>query len=380
MISNKILKQKKVLIALGIVVTFFLILLTLLLVSKKLKQPKNINTKSSIIQTSKESLTGDSIWQEHLEENIAQEAQNRKQDTIGLTNKIMETKSKLNEENLYRYQVLKQELEGLKDEIISLKSKKENIKTVDKAEEKSQIAVYPVEQDNELISKDISWYLPQTSYVKGRLLNGISVSTGANAPSDPQPVVIRLTDMASLPRFFEFDVCDCRILAESYGNLSSERAILRLTSLACIEKKTKKAVETNIAGYVVGPDGVSGIKGEVVSIDSKHLKFAFLGGILSGAGATLQNDKSGELQILTPGAGSKSLKEKFSSGFGEGLSSTNKALQDYYIRRAESIQPVIQIGAGTAVDIVFTQGVFLGSKNVQKVIAKDRKRNNDKNN
>lgn len=47
------------------------------------------------------------------------------------------------------------------------------------------------------------------------------------------------------------------------------------------------------------------------------------------------------------------------AGAGEGLSSAFGKLADFYIKRAEQMQPVIQVAAGRAVDIVITQGISL---------------------
>ena len=55
-----------------------------------------------------------------------------------------------------------------------------------------------------------------------------------------------------------------------------------------------------------------------------------------------------------------------------GASSALDRLSQYYIDRAEQLQPVIQIAAGQVVDIVFTEGTFIGSQNTREAIEKTR--------
>jgi hypothetical protein len=47
-------------------------------------------------------------------------------------------------------------------------------------------------------------------------------------------------------------------------------------------------------------------------------------------------------------------------------------LSQYYIDRAEQLQPVIQVAAGQVVDIVFTEGTFIGSQDVKEKIETQR--------
>ena len=333
------------------------------------KEPVEFSN-SKKIETVKESLPTDVIWQEHLESGLKHEEELRKKESLEIIAKLKETKEKLDSENYQNMKRLENELEDMRQELDKLKSDKKRDVVEQKQVEEKHVGVNSFEE-GQLKEKDISHYLPQTAYVKARLLNGISVSTGAHAPSEPQPVVIRLTKMANLPRSFNFDICDCRVLAEGYGNLSSERVILRLTSLSCIDRKSQKAIETNIAGYVVGPDGLSGIKGNVVSVDGQHLRYAFVGGMLGGI--NIGSGKSGDGEKQKSILNKSGMKDMMLGGIDNGIANTSEKLMEYYIKRAESIQPVIEVGAGTEVEIVLTQGVFMGTSNVREVIKDARK-------
>ena len=68
----------------------------------------------------------------------------------------------------------------------------------------------------------------------------------------------------------------------------------------------------------------------------------------------------------------ETFKEKMKDGFATGSANSMDRLSKYYIDRAESLQPVIQIGAARKVDVIFTEGVFFGSSELKKAIAKKR--------
>jgi conjugal transfer pilus assembly protein TraB len=56
-------------------------------------------------------------------------------------------------------------------------------------------------------------------------------------------------------------------------------------------------------------------------------------------------------------------------------SGTSHALEkyaDFFIKRAEQLQPVLQVAAGREVDIVFTQGTRFGETSVRKTLSKIR--------
>lgn len=222
--------------------------------------------------------------------------------------------------------------------------------------------------------KDIGRYIPSSTYVKGRLLSGISVSTGVGTQSDPIPVLIRLTEDANLPQGFGSKLKDCRVIASCYGDLSSERAIIRLESMTCIDSDTETAIETKIAGFVAGRDGKNGIRGKVISVDSKYIKNAAFGGVLSGLSKVTKTENP---FAYNPSVGIVQGKEnslgKFKEGALDGVGSAADKLANYYIKKAESISPVIEILAGSLVDLIFTEGVYFGGQNVKQQIEVSRK-------
>src|SRR5207248_1101191 len=148
--------------------------------------------------------------------------------------------------------------------------------------------------------------------------------------------------------------------ASAFGDLSSERVYARLEKLSCIERHTGEIIETQVVGYIAGSDGKAGIRGVVASKDGQFLGRSLVGDIFAGLSnvANPQNRQSqvnpffpGSAQVAPPSVG-----EMFTSGMAGGATTALDRLSQYYIDRAEQLQPVIQIAAGQVVDIVFTEG------------------------
>lgn len=204
-------------------------------------------------------------------------------------------------------------------------------------------------------SKEEKPYLPSGSFVKGILLSGLDAPAGARASAEPHPVLIRLEDRAVLPNRFRFDVKECFIVGEGYGDLSSERAYIRTTTLSCI-RPDGTSIDSPVKGYVAGEDGKVGLRGRVVSKEGQLLAKAMVAGFAEGMAkvfsvsmTTVSVSPLGSTQSLEPG-------KAFQAGLLGGTSQALERLARYYIDMAERLFPVIEIDAGRTIDVVVLQG------------------------
>lgn len=159
---------------------------------------------------------------------------------------------------------------------------------------------------------------------------------------------------------------DCRIIAAAYGDISSERAYLRLEKLSCIELDGT-VIETDVDGYVSGEDGKNGMRGNVIIRDGEVLKRGFLGGLFSGLGkATTQSLAT---TSISPLGATNTIqgKDVFKSAASEGVGDAFELMARYNIQRAEQYQPIIQISAGRIVDVVFHSGSKFGERKNRKM-------------
>jgi len=208
--------------------------------------------------------------------------------------------------------------------------------------------------------KTVDNTIPAGAFAGAVMVGGVDASTSIQASSDPRPVLLRVTDPGTLPRKFKSDLCGCHVLAACYGDISSERVYMRLEKLTCTERKTGELVEMNVNGYVAGEDGRAGLRGVVVDRAGESMRNAAVGGFLSGMGGFLSKSRSpitfspsNGLAETNPMTDPQILK----FGAEKGASNALEKYADFYIKRAEQMQPIIQIQAGRRVDIVFTQGV-----------------------
>lgn len=226
------------------------------------------------------------------------------------------------------------------------------------------------------LPKTVDTTIPAGAFAKTVLLSGLDASSAMTASSDPRPMLLRLIDPGTLPRRFQSDLKDCHCTASAYGDLSSERVYARLEKLTCIERTTGEIIETQVAGYIAGSDGKAGIRGVVASKDGQFLGRSLVGGVFAGL-SNVANPQNRQVQgnPFIPGGNQVSppnIGDMFTAGMTSGVSTALDRLSQYYIDRAEQLQPVIQIAAGQVVDIVFTEGTFIGSQNVKEHIEGQR--------
>lgn len=227
-------------------------------------------------------------------------------------------------------------------------------------------------QEDSVILPSIDSTIPAGSFAEAVLLSGVDATAAVSAGANPRPMLLRLTNLTVLPRKFRSDLVDCHCTASSWGELSSERIHARLVTLSCVERDSGEILEVPVNGYIAGSDGKEGIRGTVASKEGQFLSRSLWGGVFAGIGSTLSpaNRTAYNSPMLSIGKPEKaSTTDMFKSGFGESANNSLSKLSDYYIQRAEQIQPVIQVSAGQKVDVVFTEGVAIDKTLIRKRIA-----------
>lgn len=202
-------------------------------------------------------------------------------------------------------------------------------------------------------------YIPSGSFMRAVLLGGLDAPTGGQAQNNPWPVLLRVQDNAFLPNRFRAKVKECFLLGSGYGDISSERAYLRLESLSCV-LNNGEVVDTNAKGYVVGEDGKAGMRGRLVSKQGQVLANALLAGVASGIGQAFQQSATTYSTSALGTVGTVETGKQFQAGIGAGVGKALDRLSQYYINLAEKMFPIIEVDAGRVVDVVMTKGVTLG--------------------
>ncbi len=149
--------------------------------------------------------------------------------------------------------------------------------------------------------------------------------------------------------------------AAAYGDISSERALLRTDRLSC--RINGHIIDQKFKGHVSFM-GKNGIRAEPVIRNGKIVGYAFAGGDIDAMGSAMSN--VGSTTVGIGAANTVSGGDVARAGIGGGTSQAGKTLSDYFIKRAEQYHPVIPVGAGVSVSVVFQEGFQLEFADVKK--------------
>lgn len=227
-----------------------------------------------------------------------------------------------------------------------------------------QVSYQPIPVPNQITRKTFNYgddkalkklpYIPSGSFAKSILIEGADANASVTGNESTVPMQIRLIGKVEMPNSKMYDLTGCFVGLEAWGDVSSERAIVRTRNISCL--KNGNTIDQPIKGHVSFM-GKNGVKGEVVMRNGKILGWAGAAGFLDGIGEGMKS-------VATPSVGigataSVGAGDVFKSGLGGGGSKAAQTLSDYYIKRAEQYHPVIPIGAGNEVTVVFQDGFQL---------------------
>jgi len=201
-------------------------------------------------------------------------------------------------------------------------------------------------------------YVPSNTSVRAVVLGGADADASVNGQSKNNGVMLfKFLEDGTLPNGQRSRLRGCRVSANSYGDISSERAFATLYRLSCAHPG-EPIIDKEITGWVFY-NGKVGIKGKPLMRDSKVMTWAGVSGALSGIAQAAQYAQS----VQQFGAyGATSLVPSSNIGPFAAYGGASKAadkLSEYYVKRAEQYHPVIQVGSGNVVTVVFKDGFYL---------------------
>ena len=200
-------------------------------------------------------------------------------------------------------------------------------------------------------------YLPAGSFARAVVLSGVTAPTGGNAAQNPMPLLLEVTNFAQLPNTFKANVKRCFVTANAAGDISSERVLVRLDRLSCMNKQGK-AVDVRVQGYVTGEDGKAGVRARLVTRSGQAIASALFTGAISGLGRAVSLSAQSSTTYSSGAVGS-TVDNPWAAGIGEGVDSAMDRIVNYYLKLADKIFPVLELDSGREVDIVLAQGLSL---------------------
>ena len=200
-------------------------------------------------------------------------------------------------------------------------------------------------------------YLPAGSFARATVLSGVTAPTGGNAAQNPMPLLLEVTHFANLPNDFKANVRRCFVTANATGDISSERVLVRLDRLSCMNK-AGRAVDVRVQGYVTGEDGKAGVRARLVTRSGQAIASALFTGAISGLGKAVSLSAQ-RTTTYTSGAVGSSVDNAWAAGIGEGVDSAMDRIVNYYLKLADKLFPVLELDSGREVDIVLAQGLSI---------------------
>lgn len=198
-------------------------------------------------------------------------------------------------------------------------------------------------------------WIPSGSFSDAILIEGADANASVTGEQNTRPVTIRLLGKVQMPNDHDYDMNGCFVVGEIWGDISSERGEVRTKSISCV-LKSGKHVDMAFDGHV-SYQGKGGIKGKPVMRNGQIVGYAGAAGLLSGFGEGI---KSAATPVAGLGAtASMGAGDIVKQGFGGGASKAADTLSQYWIKRAEQYHPIIDIGAGNRITVVFQKGFRL---------------------
>ena len=230
------------------------------------------------------------------------------------------------------------------------------------------------ESEEKQTERNILFEIPAGSVVKAVLVSGADCSVAVQKPTGPNMVLLRPLDNGKLPRNVRVPLKGSVIIGNAIGDIASERVYVRAERMTLVERNGS-FVETEVSAYVSGEDGREGLRGIVVDRSGQIITRAAFAAFLQGVGQTIEATLNNQvIEKLAEVNGKKTILDldMFRTSAIQGGTTALNKLAEYYIKRAEQLQPAIQIAAGRVVDVIFTKSVKVGEKDLKKKFDKER--------
>jgi len=223
--------------------------------------------------------------------------------------------------------------------------------------------------------RNVLFEIPAGTVVKAVLVSGADCSVAVMKPTGPNMILLRPLDNGKLPRNVRVALKGSVIIGNAIGDMASERVYVRAERMTLVERNGS-FIETEVTAYVSGEDGREGLRGVVVDRSGQIITRAAFASFLQGVGDGIQGALNNQTiqKLAEANRPSKTILDVDmlrSSGMQGGTTALSK-LAEYYIKRAEQLQPAIQVAAGRVVDIIFTKTVKIGEKDLKKKFDKER--------
>ncbi len=194
-----------------------------------------------------------------------------------------------------------------------------------------------------------AYVVPPNGFIQGILLNG--VVAGANGKA--VDTLIRLSGTYRSANGYHTNLSRCVVMAQAVADLPAGRINMKPARLTCtLDGETKT---WNTAGWIVGHDGIRGIRGKIVDNTGKQLADSGIIGAISGVGNVISDSQNTNIYSTQTGAAASILTgNPYTAALGGAVTGVGQAMQGELQQYFSYFTPTIQVGGGRPVTVVLT--------------------------
>ena len=208
-------------------------------------------------------------------------------------------------------------------------------------------------------------YIWASTSVEGILTTGILGDAGINGSKNKGSGVIRFIDNGIMPSKQHSFLKDCTVTYSSYGDLSSDTAVLHLGRLSCAGSIMN--FEKEVYGSVYDTDAMQDLRGTSVLKSQQILSYSAAAGLLGGIGDGLKNAGSVSAFNTNGTISSFSSTSLAQQAAGGALSNPANKISDYIMKIADIYHPVVVVKPGRKVTVIFLKGFWTDDEDIKEV-------------
>jgi len=224
------------------------------------------------------------------------------------------------------------------------------------------VSLSEMEEEGPFI-KTFKNFVPPGSFCRAVILGGADANAGVNGTAESSPILFKVMNNCYLPNGKKSKLKGSLITASIYGNISTERGIVRLDNLSLV-RKDGTILDIPVEGTAFDIGGKNGIKGVPNLRNAQILEKSGLSGLFAGLGSSLA--AAAQTQSVSPLGVTNSIDPTQIplNALGEGTNTAFSQISNYYIKLANLYSPSIDVMPGGIVDIVFLKGFPLVDQSV----------------
>jgi len=201
-------------------------------------------------------------------------------------------------------------------------------------------------------------------FMPATMLVGVHAQVSHNGSGNPKPIHLRVQAPATLPNKIKMNLAGCFVIANTWGNLASERIEAETVSMACMTSDKKTLIEGKLTGYTADADGQRDIAGRVVTKAGALIGRQVVADIFAGIGESVSQN-TGDIAVSPLGTvstltGKEMMQRGAASGVGGGFTHAAEFISDLIAQSG----PIIESGAAREVMIMVQETSWLEIKDI----------------